>query len=206
MRTHTRTTTTALALALAVALGGCTGGGGEPTDSTSTASGPSSSTNDDQALAATAEDTYRKVWALQADRTDSDIPSDEERALITEEAYQSTVDYAKTAPPTKAEGRDKLLALNTTTKWSKAGPTATIEVCYEVHRRLILTEDVESADGEVLKKGTNIRTDPDDKPIKAGTEMVNLVTMKRGRQDDDVWKLDAVQADYKPKCSTGEKQ
>lgn len=203
MRTHTRTTTTALALALAVALGGCTGGGGEPTDSTSTASGPSSSsTNPNQALAKDAEETYKQIWDLQATRTNSDVPSAEERALVTEEAYESAVEYARTAAPTKAVGRDKLLSMRTKAKWSKAGPTATIEVCYEVHKKTVLKKDFKATDGTTLKKGTDIRTDPDDKPIKAGTEMVNLVTMKRGRQDDDQWKLDAVQADYKQTCST----
>lgn len=202
MRTPTRTTTTALALALAVVLGGCNGGGGEPTESTSTASGPSSSTtSQDEELAKAAEDTYQEIWDLQSTRSGSDAPTEQERDLYTEEAYAAGVEYAKTAPPTKAVGRDKLLSMSTKTKWSTAGPTATIEVCYEVHQKDVLTKDIKGADGETIKKGTDIRTDPDDKPIKAGTEMVNLVTMKRGRQDDDQWKLDAVQPDYKPKCS-----
>lgn len=203
MRTSTRTTTTALALALAVVLGGCNGGGGEPTESTSTASGPSSSTtSQDKELAKAAEDAYQEFWDLRSTRTPSDAPTEQERALMTEEAYRDDVEFAKASVPTKSVGRDKLLSMSTKTKWTTAGPTATIEVCVEVHQQFVLTKDAFAEDGSRLKKGKDIRTDPDGKAIKAGTEMVNLVTMKRGRQDGDQWKLDAVKPDYKPKCSS----
>ncbi|WP_084452155.1 hypothetical protein [Janibacter indicus] len=55
---------------------------------------------------------------------------------------------------------------------------------------------------KTLKKGTDVRTDQKGKPIKAGTEMVNLVTMKRGRHHDDPWKVDATQVGYKKSCSS----
>lgn len=203
MRTPTRTATTTIALTFALVLGGCNGGGGEPTESTSTASGPSSSTTtQDKELAKAAEDTYQEIWDLQAPRTNSDAPTEKDRHLYTDEAYAAGVEYAKTAPPTKAVGRDKLLSMSTKMKSTTAGPTAAIEVCIEVHKKSVLTKDFKGSDGKILKKGTDIRTDPDGKPIKAGTEMVNLVTMKRGPQDGDQWKLDSVKPDYKPKCSS----
>lgn len=202
MRTPTRTTTTALALALAVALGGCNGGGGEPTDSTSTASGPSSS-NEDDALAKSAEDTYREYWPLWVSRSPSQKPSEEQRVLMTEESYRSAVDYATTAPPTKAVGRDKLVSVAAETKWSTAGPTASVEVCFKASRKFVLTEDVTAEDGTTLKKGEDIRTDPDGKAIKPGTQMGQIVTMKRGRQDDDPWKVDGTKAGQTSACSGG---
>lgn len=203
MRTHTHTTTTALALALAVALGGCTGGGGEPTDSTSTASGPSSSTNDDQALAKSAEDTYREYWPLWVSRSPSQEPTEEQRALMTEESYRTAVDYAKTAPPTKVVGKDTLVSTTVTTKWSTAGPTAAVEVCYEAGRKFVLTEDVTAEDGTILKKGEDIRTDPDGEAIKPGTQMGQVVTMKRGRQEDDPWRVDGAKPSQVSACSGG---
>lgn len=203
MRTPTRTATTTLALTFALVLGGCNGGGGEPTDSTSTASGPSSSTiSEDEQLAKAAEDTYQEIWDLQAPRSSAQGPTEKERSLYTEETYNDYVESAKIAPPTKAVGRDKLLSMSTKTKLTSAGPTAAIEVCIEVHKKSVLIADIKNAEGKTLKKGTDLRTDPDGKPIKAGTEMVNLVTMKRGKHHDDQWKLDAVQPDYKPKCSS----
>ncbi|CAM3969142.1 hypothetical protein [Janibacter anophelis] len=205
MRIHARTTTAITALALTVVLGGCNGGEAEPTDSTSAASSSSTtSSNEDEQLAKAAEDTYQQIWDLQATRSLSQGPTEKERHLYTEEAYAAGVEFAKTAPPTKAVGRDKLLSMQTTTKSSAAGPIATIEVCYEVHQKSVLTKDIQGADGKIIKKGTDIRTDPDDKPIKAGTEMVNLVTMKRGKQDDDQWKLESVKPDIKPECDKGE--
>lgn len=204
MRTHTHTTTTALALALAVALGGCNGGGGEPTDSTSTASGPSSSTNPDQALAKDAEETYREYWPMWVSRSPAQEPTEEQRALMTEEAYRTASEYAKTAAPTKVVGRDKLISTRATTKWSKAGPTATVEVCYAAGRQFILTKDVTAPDGTVLKKGEDIRTDPDGNEIEPGTEMGQIVTMKRGRQDDDPWRVDGTKAGEPSACSGGD--
>lgn len=201
MRTPTRTATTTIALTFALVLGGCNGGGGEPTESTSTASGPSSSsTSQDKKLEDSAASAFGEFWDVSQTVSPSETPSEDVRALMTDEAYQRQVEFSKAAPPMEVKGKDKLTATSVKTKWSTAGPTATVEVCYTVHRRLILTEDVQQ-DGKTLKKGKDVRTDPDGKPIKAGTEMVNLVTMKRGRQDEDQWKVDSTKVGYKPKCT-----
>lgn len=207
MRPRTTTTTTATALALAVFLGGC-GSDGEPTESTSTASGPSSSAADAEEAAMTkdAEQTYREFWTLRNDKTSSDAPGKAERALMTDEAFQNQAEFSETAAPTKAVGRDKLLGTKTTVDWNAGGPTATIEVCYEVHRKHVLTENVKNDSGKTLKKGEDIRTDPDGKPIKAGTEMVNLVTMKRDRDDDAPWEIHATEVGSQPTCSEGAKK
>lgn len=200
MRIHSRTTTTALTLALV--LGGCGSGKGEPTDSTSTASGPSSSsTNEDQKLQKSAESAFKRFWEESSVSNPSKAPSDEVRDLMTEEAYQREIEFAESVPKVRIQGKDALTATSVKTKRSAAGSTASVEVCYTVHQKLILLEDVELEEGKTLKKGEDLRSDQDGRPIKAGTEMVNLVTMKRGRQENDPWRVDSTQAGYKKQCS-----
>lgn len=207
MRPRTTTTTAATALALAVFLGGC-GSDGEPTDSTSTASGPSSSSADTEeaAMVKDAEQTYREYWKLWNARSSAEKPGNEQKKLMTEEAYNNAVEDAKSAAPTKVVGRDKLQEAAVKTDWSAGGPTATVEVCYEAHRKFVLTENVKDADGKTLKKGTDIRTDPDGKPIKAGKEMGQLVTMKRGREDGSQWQVHSTEVGYDQACTKGEEQ
>lgn len=200
MRTHVRTTTAITALTLAVVLGGCGSGEGEPTESTSTASGPTSSTNEDEQLQKDAETAFKKFWEASQAKGPSEPPTQAQRDLMTDESYQRQVEFAKAAPPLKSKGKDELTATSVKTKLSTAGPTATIEVCYLPRRQFILTEDVQQG-GKTLKKGRDIRTDQNGKPIKAGTEMVNLITMKRERQDDDKWKVDSTKVGYKKQCT-----
>lgn len=200
MRTHARTTTIT-AVALAVVLGGCNGGNAKPSDSTLTANSPSSSvTSGDQVLKNSAGAAFKEFWNVSQTVSPSETPSEEARTLMTVEAYQRQVEFSKAAPPMAVKGKDKLTATSVKTKRSSAGPTATVEVCYTVHRRLVLTEDVQQG-GKTLKKGQDVRTDQNGKPIKAGTEMVNLVTMKRGPGDGDQWKVDSTKVGYKKKCT-----
>lgn len=200
MRTQARTNTIT-ALALAAVLGGCNGGDAKPTDSTSTASSPSSSTTSgDYGLEDSAGDAFKDFWSVSQTVSPSEVPSEDARTLMTEEAYQRQVEFSKAAPPMAVKGKDKITATSVKAKRSSSGPTATVEVCYTVHRRLVLTEDVQQG-GKTLKKGQDVRTDQNGKPIKAGTEMVNLVTMKRGPGDRDQWKVDSTKVGYKKQCT-----
>lgn len=206
MRTRATTTTAATTLALAVLVGGCNSQG-EPTDSTSTASGPSSSTSVDEAKAEkdSAMDAFSKWWRLNNAANPSEPPSAKKKALMTESSYNQDVDFAKAAPKVTVEGRDKLTATEAKVKWSSGGLTATIEVCYTVGKQFLAAEDVTTEAGDTVKKGADLRTDQNGKKIKAGTEMVNLVTMKRDRDDDAPWQVDATEVGYKKSCDIGER-
>lgn len=192
---------TCVGVLLALVLGGCGSGGGEPPDSTSTASSPSaSSASEDEQRAEAAQTAFKKFWEISQTQRPFAPPTQAQRDLMTDESYQRQVEFAKTAPPVEGKGKDELTATSVMTKRSTAGATAAIEVCYLPRRQFILTEDVQQG-GRTLKKGTDVRTDQEGQPIKAGTEMVNLVTMKRGRQDDDPWRVDSTRVGYKKQCS-----
>lgn len=210
MRTRATTTTAATTLALAVLVGGCNSQG-EPTDSTSTASGPSSSVDqakaEEKKMNKAADEAYRDYWPEWTSSSGAEPPSKKGKALLTDEAYNNAIEDAKTAAPTKVEGRDKLLSTEVQSKWGSGGPTATVAVCYEAHAKYVLTEDAKSPDGKTVKKGTDIRTDPKGEPLKAGTEVGQIVTMKRDRDDGSQWKVHATEVGHDEACSSkGEKK
>lgn len=182
-----------LIAAVSVGLGAC-GDGASSEETTSSTPVASSSTGSAAEIAAV-EGVFDTYWRVTNAMNPSRPPSKEFKSVVSDKAYKDAAASADKYPKLAVKGKDELVA-------SEARVTseteATVEVCYEVHRQLIVQETYEGTGGSV-KAGTNIRADHNGRPIPDGTDMVNLVTLER-EDASSAWKVTGNQVGYKPSC------
>ncbi|MCW4600968.1 hypothetical protein ON003_04660 [Janibacter hoylei] len=182
--------TTALAATLVAGLSAC--GDDEPTEASSSDLPSTSAGNDDQAAVEGVFDTY---WqALQA-QNPSTKPSAELKAVMTADSYADSADFAASFPAVTVEGKDELTASRAEVT---SNTTATVEYCYEVHQQYLTKKKLTRGD-QTAEAGTDIRSDHNGRPIKDGTEMVNLVSLTRSDPTAE-WKVDTNQVGYRRSC------
>lgn len=191
----------AIALTTVLALSAC--GGDDETPPKETTSNSSSDAK--QSLSETAEEAYREYWRYANATPNSEVPSREYKATMTDHLYKATADYAKRSAETRLVGHDKLLSTQADVKKTTSGYTATVTACYEVHQRALALE-AGSLGNESWKKGEDLRTDNEGKKIKPGTKMVNAITLKRGKAENSEWLVDGGKIDVDKPCSTGSGQ
>ncbi|WP_157074779.1 hypothetical protein [Janibacter limosus] len=140
-------------------------------------------------------EVFRDYWRLSNEANPSEPPSTELKAVLGAESYERQAESAKVFPAVTVRGKDELTASETRTS---SDTKATVEVCYEVHRQLIAKKAYDNGT-ETVPAGTNLRTDRNGKPIKDGTEMVNLITFERATTSSD-WQVSATEVGYKSTC------
>lgn len=178
---------------LTVGLAAC-GGEASPEETTNSTPAKSSSSGSAADVAAV-EGVFDTYWRMTNSMNPSRPPSDEFKSVVTDKAYESAAASAEKYPKLAVKGEDELTASEARVI---SETEATVEVCYEVHRQLIVQEAYE-AKGGLVEAGTNIRADRDGRTIPDGTEMVNLVTLER-EASSSAWKVTGTQVGYKSSC------
>lgn len=185
----------AIALTTVLALSACGGGDEPPPKETS-----SSTTDKQQSLSKSAEKAYQSYWRLESTRPTFEVPSSEQKSKMTEKAYKESADIAGRSTPTKVEGRDKLLSTDAEIEKNSDGYEATVEACYEVHRKSLAKKggQIEEFSWE---KGQNLRVDRDGETIEPGTVLGDRVTMRRDLAENASWKVAKIDVDVNVDCS-----
>lgn len=179
-----------------VAIGLAASACGEQAEPAESATSPLPSKNADETQVA---EVFRDYWRLSNESNPSEPPSKEQKAVLGAESYAQRVESSKVFPDVTVKGKDELTASQTRTS---SDTKATVEACYKVHRQLIAKKAYDNGT-DTVPAGTNIRTDPNGKPIADGTEMVNLITFERATTSSD-WQVSATEVGYKSTCDLEE--